>query len=145
VNVGNRGRGSGYGSVTINSNNFPTGGGGMISFTDPELFDRWRGAGGTVTGGEVVTSTHSVRLNVHGTGSGTGDVNAVLDRIPFEGEEVSELTVRVTAPTTGLAGQAAVEPPTLMIQQWVDGQSVGGNILRPPVHVYQVYLPVVRR
>lgn len=145
VNVGNRERGSGYGSVTINSSNFPTGGSATVTFSDPGLFQRWRGAGGKVSGGEVITGTNSIRLNVRSTGGGVGTVDAVLDRIPFEGEEVSALTVNVTAPSGGLTGLAGSEPPTLVIQQWVDGQSVGGNVLRPAIRVWQAYLPVVRR
>lgn len=139
INVGNRGRGSGYGSLTVDSSNIPAMGGTTVTFADPKLFDRWRKAGGTVSGGEIITGTNSIRLNVRtgGSGGGKGEVSAVIDRIPFEGEEVSTVIFAVTGP-------AGAEPPTLKIMQLMDGQAMGGNILQPPVQI-PVYLPLVLR
>ena len=142
VNAGNRNRGSGYGSVAISSEDLPDGASGTINFTDPDLFNRWRGAGGTVTGGEVLTDTHSVRFDGRATGTGVGTVEVVLDRIPFEGEEVSPFTINLTMPANGDPGAGHIEPPTLRVDQVVDGLTVGGNILRPPVHV-PVLLPLI--
>jgi len=147
LGVGNRGRGSGYGSVTIKSTNFPVSGSGSVTFTDPKLFKRWQDAGGTVRGGEVVTGTTSIRYTPRVRPANllaaketwwldsVGEVDMVIERIPFEGEEVSLLNFQINAPTGS-------EPPTLEIVQWVDGQAVGGNVLRPQALI-PVYLPLV--
>ncbi|MSP13596.1 MAG: VWA domain-containing protein [Chloroflexi bacterium] len=148
LGVGNRGRASGYGSVTVNSANFPAAGSGTVTFTDPALFQRWQQAGGTVSGGQVISGTRSIRMNVQpGTSAPSGpdaldavntaQVNLVIDRIPFEAEEVSTLTFQVNGPP----GSA---PPTLQVAQLVDGKAVGGNSISPAVPV-QIYLPRVSK
>ena len=147
VEVGNRNRGSFHGSLTINSKNFPSRGTGTLTFNDPGLFQRWQQAGGTVSGGQVMTGTHSVQFNLkqlRSTGSaGEGaanqddlaEVEVLIERIPFEGEEVSSMTFEVTGP-------AGSEAPTLEITEWVDDQAVGGNVLRAEIPI-KVYLPVI--
>jgi len=142
VNVGNREWGSGYGSVILDSNDFPAGGSGAVTFTDPGLFERWQAAGGTASGGQIDPSTHSVHFDARSAGAGEGTVNLVLDRIPFEGEEVSPLAISFVAPIGALSGLASAEPPTLRLQQLVDGQPVGGSILRPQESIL-IYLPLV--
>jgi len=140
LNAGNRERGSGYGSLTINSSNFPSGASGTITFGNPALFQRWQQAGGTVTGGQVVPGTNSIRFNLPTTMSAaqgsTTEVQVVIDRVPFEGEEVGLFTFDIISPSGG-------EPPTIEIAQWVDGQAVGGNVLQPIV--FRVYLPMLLR
>jgi hypothetical protein len=140
LNAGNRERGYGYGSLTINSSNFPAGASGTVTFGNPGLFQRWQQAGGTVTGGQVVPGTNSIRFNpptmMSAAQAGTTEVQVVIDRVPFEGEEVGLFTFDITSPSGG-------EPPTIEITQWVDGQAVGGNVLQPVV--FRVYLPVLLR
>jgi uncharacterized protein YegL len=148
VKTGNRNRGSGYGSVIIKSNNIPTGAGAKVTFTDPAMFQRWQQAGGTVTGGQVISGTNSIQLDVLPLASGASadgasaldglnKVEATLDRLPFEGEETSQLRFEVTVPTDK-------EAPTVEIAQVVDGEVVGGNVLqaRPPV---KIYLPLIMK
>jgi len=143
VKVGNRNRGSGYGSVTIKSNNVPTGGSAKVTFTDPAMFQRWQQAGGTVTGGQVISGTNSIQLDVLPLASGASaldglsKVEATIDRLPFESEETSQLKFEVSVP-------AGKEAPMLHIAQVVDGETVGGNVLqaREPV---KIYLPLIMK
>ncbi|MBI3941416.1 MAG: hypothetical protein HY326_00255, partial [Chloroflexi bacterium] len=160
LGVGNRGRASGYGSVTVNSANFPANGAGTVTFADQGLFNRWQQAGGTVSGGQVISGTRSIRMNVQAGTSvpsggealdaaarpdaaaspgaiNAGQVHLVIDRIPFQGEEVSSLTFQVNGPP----GSA---PPTLAVAQLVDGKEVGGNTISPPIPVH-IYLPRVAK
>jgi hypothetical protein len=148
VKVGNRNRGSGYGSVTIKSNNVPTGATAKVTFTDPAMFQRWQQAGGTVTGGQVISGTNSIQLDVLPLTSGASaseasaldglsKVEAKLDRLPFEGEETSQLKFEVTVPT-------GKEAPTVEIAQWVDGEQVGGNVLQAQA-LAKIYLPLIMK
>jgi hypothetical protein len=156
VGAGNRGRGSGYGSVTVRSANFPTRGGGggpiqalrrlvtaqtpsgvRIEFTDSGLFQRWLAAGGSVTGGEVLPGESAVLLTVYDRG-GRGVIDARIDRLPYEDEEVSPLQFHVDAP-------AGSEVPTIEITEWMDGQAVGGNVLRPEIlFPHRIFLPELK-
>jgi hypothetical protein len=155
VGAGNRGRGTGYGSVTVRSANFPTRGGGgvldslqratgmqapegvRVQFTDAGLFQRWLAAGGSVTGGEILQGESAVMLTVFDRG-GRGVIDARLDRLPYEDEETSALEFTVEAPSGG-------DVPTIEIAQWMDGQAVGGNVLRPEVRFpHVIYLPELK-
>ena len=91
-----------------------------------------------MSGGQVVSGTHSIQLD-----TGPSGVDAALERIPFEGEEVSRLTFQITGPAVSdaIADLSDSEPPTLEIVQWMDGRIVGGNVLRPP-RLIQIYLPI---
>jgi len=137
---GNRNLGAGLGSVTMSSDNVPSTGTCTVTFDDPGLFRRWRDAGGTVRGGQVVPGTESIRVDVQplSPGSGIGRVRLVIDRVPLEGEETARLTLRVTGP-------AGASPPTVEISQRLGGQGVGGNIIRPPVAPGLIYLPYLSR
>lgn len=145
--AGNRNLGSGVSSLSVTSNNFPGAGTGVVKFNDPALFQRWQKAGGIVRGGQVIPGTESIRVDVQlgagmgsgsGSGFGSGKVNLRLERIPFEGEETTKFELQVTGP-------AGAQPPTIQITQWVDGQAVGGNVIRPPVIARPIYLPKVAR
>jgi hypothetical protein len=135
VGFGNRQRGSGYGSVTLRSRNFPTHS-GTVTFTDPELFARWQAAGGTVRGGQIVRGTETIRIDVqpHSPGSDLGNVDLAIERLPFEAEELSSLSIEIS-------GMPNADPPIVEVVQWVDGEAVGGNILRPAVVPWLAYLP----
>jgi len=149
VGIGNRNRGSGYGGIRIGSNTMPLGSRVIIQL-DPELYDRWQGAGGTVTGGQLRPGEKAIELEVTpGQGSGAGQVNARLERLPFEGEETRQLTARVELPGSGspLASPAQDSDwPTLTIVQEVDGKVVGGNVLKPELrYPHRLYLPTLAR
>jgi len=143
VKVGNRSRGAGYSSLLIKSNNIPTGGSAKVTFTDPAMFQRWQQAGGTVTGGQVISGTNSIQLDVLPLASGASaldglsKVEATIDRLPFEGEETSQLKFEVTVPT-------GKEAPMLQIAQIVDGETVGGNVLQAREAV-KIYLPLIMK
>jgi uncharacterized protein YegL len=148
VGMGNRSRGSGYGSMLIKSNNVPTGATAKVTFTDPAMFQRWQQAGGTVSGGQVISGTNSIQLNVLPLTSEASlseasalevasKIEATIDRLPFEGEETSQLKFEVTVP-------AGKEAPTLEIAQLVDGLQVGGNVLQAQALV-KVYLPLIMK
>jgi uncharacterized protein YegL len=138
--TGNRRLDPGYGSITITSNNFPGSGTGSVTFKDPGLFERWQQAGGTVTGGQIIRGTESIRIDVQpgGAGSGTGRVSMTIDRVPLEGEETSHIDIQVTGPPDSA-------PPTIDIRQSQDGRGMGGTVLRPPIQSAPIYLPVARK
>ncbi|MCW5853138.1 MAG: VWA domain-containing protein, partial [Anaerolineae bacterium] len=149
VTVGNAHHGSGYGSVTVNSPPVAAGASARVTFTDAALFNRWQGAGGTVSGGQVIPGTTSIRLDlqppaalVEGGQEAhelTSDVvfGARLDRIPLAGDETTRLIFEVETPPNA-------EPPTLQITEWMDGQAVGGNVLRRAmVASGQITLPLI--
>ncbi|MFN8473800.1 MAG: VWA domain-containing protein [Anaerolineae bacterium] len=147
VNVGNANHGSGYGSATINSPPVAPGTSARVTFSDPAAFNRWQGAGGTVTGGHVISGTTSIQLDTKpataawamGQESLAADasvvVSAVIDRIPFAGDEKTQLVFDFVTP-------AGADPPTLTVTQYVDGQAVGGNVLRAQSQP-QLYLPLI--
>ncbi|MFN8499254.1 MAG: vWA domain-containing protein [Anaerolineae bacterium] len=147
VSVGNANHGSGYGSATISSPPVAPGTGVRATFTDPTVFNRWQGAGGTVTGGAVIPGTTSIQLGttptspmwVMGQESLVGDaaavVSATIDRIPFAGDEKTQIVFDVSTP-------AGADPPTLTVTQYVDGLAVGGNVLRPQAQP-MIYLPLL--
>ncbi|MFN8483351.1 MAG: VWA domain-containing protein [Anaerolineae bacterium] len=147
VNVGNANHGSGYGSATISSPPVAPGTSARVTFTDATAFSRWQGAGGTVTGGHVVAGTTSIQLDTTpstpawtmGQASLAADaaavVSATIDRIPFAGDEKTQLVFDFVTP-------AGADPPMLTVTQYVDGQAVGGNILRAQSQP-QIYLPLL--
>ena len=139
----------------MRSANFPTRGGGgpiealrryllaqaptgvRIEFTDTGLFQRWLAAGGSVTGGEVLPGESSVRLTVYER-DGRGVVDARIDRLPYEDEEVSPFKIHVDVPSDS-------ESPTVEITEWMNGQAVGGNVLQPEVRFpYRIFLPELK-
>lgn len=136
--AGQRDRGSGYSTLTVRSPAFPPGGVGAVRFNDPALYQRWQDAGGTASGGTLDPATSSVRFGA-GAGGAAGAVNLVLNRIPYEGEEDGAFTLDLTGVPGGAAG------PTIHIVQDVDGQQVGGNVIRPPDGPPRLFLPVAWR
>ncbi len=146
VGIGNRNRGHGYGSVTLNSANVPNGATASVSFSDPALFQRWQGSGGTVSGGSVIPGTASIRLNIgpppgkadDAAQAGLGIIAASIDRIPFAGEEVAQLVLSLDTP-------AGANPPTIEVVQSLDGQVVGSNTLRAASGGGVLYLPLLYR
>jgi Mg-chelatase subunit ChlD len=143
VGVGMRERGHGYGSVHVDSTNMPLGGSGRVLFHDPSLFERWRSAGGTATGGVIDPVNHAVVMNIvpsagaarASQAAAVGSVALVLERLPFEAEELSTIQLALAVPS------GAVQP-LLMIEQRIDGRVVGGNIVRPAA-LPRIYLPAV--
>ncbi len=137
---GNRNLGSGMGGVSVTSNDMPSTGTCTLRFTDPDLFRRWQDAGGTLTGGQVIRGTTSIRVDIQpqGAGAGTGRMNLGLGRIPLQPEEKSGIELQVTGPPGS-------RPPTIHIRQQLDGRDVGGNILRPPVTGGPIYLPMAAK
>lgn len=133
VDVGNRERGSSYGSLTLDANRFPTGASGTITFEDPELFRRWQDAGGSVEGGDIMPGRAAIRFSGTGGLAGVDDLALVIDRLPFEGEETSRIRIELDTATG--------ETPRLRLVQWVDGRPVGGNILAPRASPSRVLLP----
>jgi hypothetical protein len=137
--AGNRKLGSGYGTLTAKSDDFPTGGSGTVRFKDAALFARWRDAGGTVSGGQVVQGQNAIQLEVKaGAGGGLGRVDLAIERVPFEGEETTELVLEVTGPP-------GARPPTVHLGQTQDGEAVGGIVVRPPLRPAPAYLPAAYR
>jgi len=135
TSVGNRNRGSGYGSVRVRSDDFDPGATGRIAFRSEELFERWRLAGGEVTGGEVDPATKSIRFGPGGGGlAQAGIVDVVIERLPFEGDELAGLTFEVD-------GMGDSAPPTLLIEQFQEGASVGGVSLRAAARP-RLFMPV---
>ncbi len=144
VGIGNRNRGSGYGGIRVNSSNIPNGSRVVIQL-EPELFERWQGAGGVATGGQLLPGEASIALDVTPGPGGKGSVSARLERLPFEGEESGRLTARVELPGSGspLAAPAQdADWPILHIVQEMNGQVVGGNVLRPDLqYPHLIHLP----
>ncbi len=141
VGGGNRERGSGYGKLTLKSKNLPRSASGKITFTDPQLYERWRVAGGSVAGGRANDQDHSIEFGtgvfgVHEQGvADEGVVDLAIDDIPFEGEEVGAFAIEIAGPPDS-------EAPTLELVEWMEGRPVGGNVIRAPVlRPYAVYLP----
>ena len=148
VGIGNPQLEYGYGSVRMYSRDFPSGGRGSVKFTDPELFQRWRQAGGTVSGGDIISDTYSVQLGVRAPGSVTpgdsvvsaaealGEVDMTIERIPFEGEEVSSLEFVISSPPGS-------NLPILQIEQKFSDRPIGGFVLRPSASIHRVHLPLI--
>lgn len=139
VKVGNRNRGKWYTSVTLNAADFPAAGTGRVTFKDPAVFERWVAAGGEAKGGRVDTRTRSVEIVIgggpfDGPRQATVPVALTLERIPFDGEELTELQVDVSGP-------AGSRSPTIYITATQDGTVMGGTILRPMVRPV-IYLPM---
>lgn len=140
IDVANPSHGSNYGAVSVSSSSIPSGGTTMVSMP-PDLFQRWQGAGGTVSGGQVVPGTSSIQLDVQpGPGSGgAGAVQATISRIPLQGDESRPLTFTVS----GAAGAVA---PVLEVRETMNGQIVGGNLISPPQSPpYRIFLPLLAR
>ena len=149
VEVGNRNRGSGYGAARVNSGNLPPGARVVIEMV-PEVYDRWQGAGGAVTGGRLLPDEKAIEIDVTpGAGGGPGSADARIDRLPLEGEEQTGMRARVELPGSGrplAALGAALEWPTLVISQEIDGRVVGGTVLQPEVRFpHRIYMPGVTR
>lgn len=140
VTVGNRNRGKWYTSVSLNAADFPAAGTGRVTFKDPAVFERWMAAGGEAKGGRIDARTRSVEIVLGGgpfdaPGQATVPVALTLERIPFDGDELTELQVDVTGP-------AGARAPTIYVTAAQDGTVMGGTILRPPVRPV-IYLPAV--
>ena len=135
TSVGNRNRGHGYGAVRVRSGDVPAGASGKIVFDSQELFDRWMLAGGEAKGGTIDRATKSVRIGAGGGGlAADTPIDVTLERLPFEGDELSGLKFEFS----GLGGNP---PPTLYLEQIQEGASVGGVTIRPPAPNV-LYLPV---
>lgn len=134
TSVGNRNRGHGYGSVRVRSDALPPGATGRVAFRSPELFERWRMAGGDVSGGVVDEATKSIRFGAGGGLAQAGAVDLVIDRLPFEGDELAGLTFAVE-------GLGDAPPPTLLVEQVQEGASVGGVSLVPAPRP-RLFIPV---
>ena len=135
TSVGNRNRGHGYGAVRVRSGDVPAGASGKIVFDSQELFDRWMLAGGEAKGGTIDRATKSVRIGAGGGGlAADTPIDVTLERLPFEGDELSSLRFEFT----NLGGSP---PPTLLLEQIQEGASVGGVTIRPPAPNV-LYLPV---
>ncbi|MFN8484009.1 MAG: vWA domain-containing protein [Anaerolineae bacterium] len=138
IDVANPNRDPNYGAVSVSSTSIPTGSTSVVSMP-PDLFQRWQGAGGTVTGGHVVPGTSSIQLDVTPqAGTGAGTAQAVINRIPLQGDETQPLTFKVT----GAAGSPA---PVLDVRQVMNGQVVGGNLISPPLSSNRIFLPLLAR
>lgn len=133
THVGNRNRGHGYGAVRVRADALPSGASGKVVFDSAELFERWQKAGGEARGGTVDPGTKSVRIG-GGDLAAAGPIDLTLERLPFEGDELSSLRFEFT----GLGGNP---PPTLLLEQIQDGASVGGVTIRPPAPNV-LYLPL---
>lgn len=144
VTVGNRNRSKWYTSVMLTSADFPARGTGRVIFKDPMVFDRWIAAGGEAKGGTIELGTRSVLILPGGGGLDASGPDALgqavvpiavtLERIPFDGDELTELQIDITAPG-GAPG------PTIYVTALQDGAVMGGTILRPPVRPL-IYLPL---
>ena len=138
IDVANPNRDPNYGAVSVSSTSIPTGSTSVVSMP-PDLFQRWQGAGGTVTGGHVVPGTSSIQLDVTPqAGTGAGTAQTVINRIPLQGDETQPLTFKMT----GAAGSPA---PVLDVRQVMNGQVVGGNLISPPLSSNRIFLPLLAR
>jgi len=145
VRTGNRHIGPDYGTMRVSADKLPDAPSarGRIIFPDGELFDRWRSAGGTVSGaGRVIESERAVEFDLDrgkaaafdSDRSAPGDgIDIRIERIPFEGEEVGDFKLEVE----GLGG---AEPPAISIEHISGGTSIGGIVVRPP-QLPTLYLP----
>ncbi|MFN2115361.1 MAG: VWA domain-containing protein [Anaerolineae bacterium] len=139
VGGGSRGRVKEHGTWSLNVKNWPSSSRGSMKFEDEDLFDRWQRNGGATTG-EINDENKSVDFGgriVSSAQQADTEFEVVIDRIPYEGEEVSQFTITVT-------GDPDAEPPYIELIQLVDGVAVGGNVIRPavdrPVDLFLPYL-----
>ncbi|MFN8472983.1 MAG: VWA domain-containing protein [Anaerolineae bacterium] len=138
IDVSNPNRDPNNGTISVSSGSVPNGSTTVVSLP-PTLFAGWQANGGTVSGGQVVPGTSSIQLDVQpGQGGGSGTVQAVIDRIPLQGDESRGLTFSVT----GAAGSAA---PVLDVRETMNGQEVGGNLISPALASNRIYLPLLAR
>ncbi len=139
IQVANPNHDPNNGAVSVSSSSVPSGSTTVVSLP-PDLFSAWQANGGTVTGGQVVPGTTSIQLNVTppSGGTGAGSVQAVIDRIPLQGDETRPLTVKVT-------GAPSSPAPILEVRELMNGQVVGGNIITPTQAAYRIFLPLLAR
>jgi uncharacterized protein YegL len=135
--VGNPQSGPTHADVTIGGENIPPDAEAYVDFEDEDAFDRWQDAGGDLEGGEVISGTTSIRLDITADMM-MGDnatIGAVIGRIPFGGGGQTVLNLRLEVPP---GSEAELE-----VREKIGGQDVGGSTYRPPAPPYQVYLPVI--
>ncbi|MCG2769761.1 MAG: hypothetical protein L6435_15485, partial [Anaerolineae bacterium] len=119
-------------SIVITSTNYPTGGTAAVDFTDPAVFQRWQDAGGDLQGGEVITGTTSVRLDV----SPTGGIAGTIGRVPLSASEESTIILRLEVPPES--------EPEVGVRQSIGGEDVGGSTYRPPTPL-RMHLPIITK
>jgi len=141
VVIGNPQGNSTYADVTVDGEDIPPGSTAYVDFEDEEVFDKWQDSGGDVKGGEVVSGTTSVQLDVNTNASGSGlsaamgSIDAVIDRLPLGPNEKTLITLRLVVPPGG--------EPEVEVREQIDGQDVGGSTYRPPAPPGRVYLPII--
>jgi len=133
--VGNPQSGPTHVDVTIDGENIPPDAEAYVDFSDAGAFQQWQDAGGDLEGGEVVTGTTSVRLDISADAGASGEIEAVIGRIPLGGGGQTVLSLRLEAPP---GTEAELE-----VREQIGGQDIGGSTYRPPAPPYQVYLPVI--
>jgi uncharacterized repeat protein (TIGR01451 family) len=95
--------------------------GGTVSLDlGNDLFNRWESSSGTLQGAEIIAGTSSIRV--------TASDSAEIIGIPMNSEERATLTATVSGPPTDVNW--------LYINIWerIDGEAVGGLLLRAPVN-----------
>jgi uncharacterized protein YegL len=134
IKVGNPQGGPTHADVTIGGKNIPPDAEAYVDFKDAGAFQRWQDAGGDLEGGEVVPGTTSVRLEISADAGASGEIEAVIGRIPLSGGGETVLSLRVEAPPGS--------QPILEVREKIGGQDVGGSTYRPSA-LFEVYLPLI--
>ncbi len=132
--------------ITIAADDLPAGSTVVVNVDDPDVFDRWGDNGGAVAGGEVIPGQTAIRIPVQADGRAA----ATIERIPLQPDEETAITVDVVLPGGNQLLEWTVPwmqgegEPTVHITQWVGGEVVGGNTLRPP-RPLRLFLPLIGR
>jgi uncharacterized protein YegL len=142
VVIGNPQGNSTHADITIDGEDIPPNGEAYVDFEDEEVFNQWQDAGGDLEGGEVVSGTTSVRLDINtaaasGLSAATGSIEAVIGRLPLGPNENTVITLRLEVPP------GSESEPELEVREQIGGQDVGGSTYRPPAAPGRVYLPII--
>ncbi|MCP4164841.1 MAG: VWA domain-containing protein [Chloroflexi bacterium] len=124
---------SAYSDVTFTGTNLGQSGNSSVTFSDPALFDAWQQAGGEVRGGVILPGTNTIQLTLQGSGPGGASIEAMIERVPLRGNQQSVLGLEVVSSEESL--------PEIMVEQYMDGQALGGSLYRPE-RSSQLYLPL---
>ena len=140
IGAGNRWIGPAKGKLRLDVSGMPPGSSGRLTFKSRSLFDAWRNGGGEAEGGTVDETSASVRFAAPLSplaGMDAAPFEVVVDRVPFEGEQFESFEIT-------FEGGDDQDPPTISVEQWVDGAPVGGVFIRPARRP-TIYLPAARQ
>lgn len=152
--------------VEFDSDQYPIDGSAVVTM-DQATFDKWQDAGGDLDGGEVITGTSSVSLDVspHSSASVLSASTSVWPSYLFHLGSSSYSSASALSASTGriaacigriplganeeitMTISLEVPPesaPELGVRQKIDGEDVGGSTYGPPTP-FHIYLPLILR